>query len=234
MKRRPFLFLNMAMTIDGKVSTYARTPTTFPSKADKRLLLELRAQADAIMVGANTARTDHMSMGIPDALLRRQRVRRGMAEYPLRVIISGRLSVQQSWEVFQHGFSPILIFTSEIAPKTKRRKFERLARIYSCGRFSVDMNRVMQILRRDWKVERLLCEGGPTLNWELFRCGLVDEINLTLCPKIFGGRTAPTLVDGAGFLPDQAGNARLLKIRRKGDEIFLVYRMTNNHANKAR
>jgi riboflavin-specific deaminase-like protein len=228
MKRseRPFIFLNMAMTVDGKVSTYARTPTTFPSKADKWHLLELRAEADAIMVGARTARTDHMSMGIPDAGLRRKRQRRGMAEYPLRVIVTGNFTIEKHWEVFQHRFSPILIFTSEAAPARKRREFVSLATIYTCGKRDVDLQKVVCILRKEWRVKRLLCEGGPTLNWSLFRSGLVDEINLTLCPQIFGGATAPTMVDGAGFLPDQAPGARLVSCRRKGDELFLVYRIT--------
>jgi len=227
MKRsdRPFVFLNMAMTIDGKVSTYARTPTTFPSKADKWHLLELRAEADAIMVGAHTARTDHMTMGIPDAGLRRQRVRRGLAEYPLRVIVTGHFSVEKHWEVFQHRFSPILIFTSTTAPARKRRAFAPLATIYECGRREVDLRKVLRILRREWKVKRLLCEGGPTLNWSLFQAGMVDEINVTLCPKVFGGATAPTMVDGHGFLPEEAPVAELVSLKRVGDELFLVYRI---------
>jgi riboflavin-specific deaminase-like protein len=222
---RPFVFLNMAMTVDGKVSTYARTPTTFPSKADKRHLLELRAEADAIMVGASTARTDHMSMGIPDAGLRRQRLRRGMAEHPLRVIVTGRFSIEKHWEVFRHRFSPILIFTTQAAPSLRRHAFESVARIYACGRTAVDLREALRILRRDWGVKRLLCEGGPTLNWSLFRLGLVDEVNLTLCPRIFGGVTAPTLVDGKGFLPNDAPGARLVSVKRIGDELFLVYRL---------
>lgn len=225
MPERPFVFLNMAMTLDGKVSTYARTPTTFPSRADKYHLLELRAEADAVMVGARTARTDHLSMGIPDAALRRQRVRRGMSENPLRVIVTGKLSVEPEWEVFQHRFSPILLFTTTTAPKRKRRAFESLATIIECGRTSVNLDRVLRILRRDWGVKRLLCEGGPTLNWELFRQRLVDEIHVTLCPTIFGGATAPTLVDGHGFLPHEATRVRLTSCRRVADELFLVYRV---------
>jgi riboflavin-specific deaminase-like protein len=225
MSDRPFIFLNMAMTVDGKVSTYSRTPTTFPSKADKRHLLELRAEADAIMVGAHTARTDHMSMGIPDTGLRRRRLRRGMAEYPLRVIVTGRFTIERRWEVFQHRFSPILIFTSESASAKKQRQFASLATIYTCGKREVDMDRAVHILRREWGVKQLLCEGGPTLNWSLFQRGLVDEINLTLCPKVFGGATAPTLVDGHGFLPKEAADAKLVSCRRKGDELFLVYRI---------
>lgn len=222
---RPFVYLNMAMTIDGKVTTYARTPANFGSKTDKFHLLELRAQCDALMVGAHTAATDHMTLGIPNEKLQRQRLQRGLPPHPLRVIVTGRFSVDRRWEVFQHDFSPIVIFTSEAAPKKKRREFESLAHIYECGKRDVDLRKVMRILQRDWQVKRLLCEGGPTLNWELFRQRLVDEVNLTLCPKVFGGATTPTMVDGRGFLPDEAATMRLASVKRVGDELFLVYRM---------
>lgn len=213
----------MAMTLDGKVSTRARTPATFSSRADKRHLLELRATADAVMVGAHTARTDHMSMGVRDEPLRRRRVRDGLPPHPLRVIVTGKFSVDDRMEVFRHDFSPILIFTCAASPKRKRRAFAHRAHIYECGKREVDLRAMMRILRRDWNVKRLLCEGGPTLNWELFRLGLVDEIHLTLCPKVFGGATAPTMVDGHGFLPHDAPGARLTNCKRVADELFLVY-----------
>jgi riboflavin biosynthesis pyrimidine reductase len=74
-------------------------------------------------------------------------------------------------------------------------------------------------------VKRLLFEGGGELNDALFRAGLVDELHLTVCPKIFGGRDAPTIADGAGraFLSNSTGFA-LKSCRRIGNELFLVYR----------
>jgi riboflavin biosynthesis pyrimidine reductase len=79
-------------------------------------------------------------------------------------------------------------------------------------------------LREQWNVKRLLCEGGGELNDALFRAGLVDEINLTICPKIFGGRAAPTLADGKGFGALRAAARFQLQSRRqiKG-ELFTVY-----------
>jgi riboflavin biosynthesis pyrimidine reductase len=79
-------------------------------------------------------------------------------------------------------------------------------------------------LRAEWNVRRLLCEGGGELNDALFRAGLVDELHLTLCPMIFGGRSAPTIADGPGCarLAD-AFAMRLQSSRRVGEELFLVY-----------
>jgi riboflavin biosynthesis pyrimidine reductase len=79
-------------------------------------------------------------------------------------------------------------------------------------------------LRKKWNVKRLLCEGGGELNDALFRAGLVDEIHLTICPKIFGGRTAPTIADGLGCPKLSAAAAfKLTSFQRMSDELFTVF-----------
>jgi riboflavin biosynthesis pyrimidine reductase len=77
----------------------------------------------------------------------------------------------------------------------------------------------------------LLCEGGGDLNDALFRAGLVNEVHLTACPKIFGGVRAPTIAEGRGVL--KLGNATMLTLKsmkRIGDELFVVYRVIGGPA----
>ena len=70
----------------------------------------------------------------------------------------------------------------------------------------------------------MLCEGGGELNAALFHARLVDELHLTVCPKVFGGRAAPTIADGSGVLRlAEAAQFKLKSIRRVGDEVFMVY-----------
>lgn len=226
--KRPFIFLNMAMTLDGKTSTIERRPTDWTSLTDKRRMIELRATADAVMVGARTAGTDRTSLSIPSKTLQRRRARHGLPPHPLRVIVSGSCSFRDNIRVFERPVSPILIFTSRRAP---RAKLDRLARrpdthVYVVGARDVDVPAMLDILAREWKVKRLLSEGGATLNWALFAAGAVDEVNVTLCPRVFGGATAPTLVDGAGFPRDRILNAKLTRCERIGQELFLRYRIT--------
>jgi riboflavin biosynthesis pyrimidine reductase len=95
-------------------------------------------------------------------------------------------------------------------------------RIY--GAKEINFPRALRWLREKWGIKRLLCEGGGELNDALFRAGVVDQLHLTVCPKVFGGRTAPTIADGlgAGRLA-RAAHLALVSARRHDDEMFFVY-----------
>ena len=93
-----------------------------------------------------------------------------------------------------------------------------------CGDRELDFQVGLQWLREKWNVKRLLCEGGGEVDDGLFRAGLVNELHLTVCPKIFGGRKAPTICDGHGFEGlAKAGRLRCKKVTRHGDELFMVW-----------
>jgi riboflavin-specific deaminase-like protein len=113
------------------------------------------------------------------------------------------------------------------ASKANLSRLRKLAdEVKVCGEREIDFGFALRWLREKWNVKRLLCEGGGEINAGLIEAGLVDEVHVTLCPVIFGGRTAPTMADGAGFarLAD-AARLRLESHKRVGDELFLVYRV---------
>jgi riboflavin-specific deaminase-like protein len=228
MKRRalPFVFLNAAMTADGKLAPATRHFEPFAGPRDHEHLLELRATADAVMAGARTVDLDRVNMGPGPAKFRRLRVKRGLAEYNLRIIVSGSGTIDPNAEIFWHRFSPIVILTSERIPKKKLRELRSLANeVKVTGVTEIDFEKAFRWLRKKWNVERLLCEGGGELNGALFRAGLVDELHLTIAPVIFGGRDAPTLADGAGVeLLADAARLRLVSMKRIKTDLFLVYR----------
>jgi riboflavin-specific deaminase-like protein len=224
-RRLPFVLINMAMTADGKIATANRAVSSFGSARDHEHLLELRATADAVMAGARTVNLNPINLGPGPAKFRRLRRKRGLAEYNLRVIVSGSGSINPRAEVFKRRFSPIIVLTTQKMSATSRRRLQPLVEeIKICGRREINFRTVLRWLRERWGVERLLCEGGGELNDALFRAGLVDELHLTVCPKIFGGRNAPTIADGIGFpkLAD-AVQLKLKSARRVGDEMFLVF-----------
>ena len=222
--KRPFVLVNMAMTADGKIATANRALSSFSSPLDHEHLLALRATADAVMAGARTVDSAPINLGPGPAKFRRERLKRGLAEYNLRVIVSRSGSVNPRAKVFQYRFSPIIILTTRRAGTNRLRQLRALADVVKiCGRKEINFNAALRWLRKQWKVKRLLCEGGGELNDALFRAGLVDELHLTICPKLFGGRQAPTVAEGRGFSRLAAAKQfRIESARRIGNELFTV------------
>jgi riboflavin-specific deaminase-like protein len=228
MNRRglPLVFLNAAMTADGKIAPASRRFEPFGGPRDRAHLLELRATADAVMAGARTVDLDRVNMGPGPVKYRRLRLRRGLAEYNLRVVVSGAGTIDPEAEIFRHRFSPIIILTTgRVSPRNLRRLQAVADEVKVCGKTGIDFEAALRWLGTKWKVKRLLCEGGGEVNGALFKAGLVDEVHLTLCPLIFGGRGAPTLADGAGVEHlAQAAHLRLVSMKRSGGNLFLIYR----------
>ncbi|MFZ0829403.1 MAG: dihydrofolate reductase family protein [Verrucomicrobiia bacterium] len=222
----PYVLVNMAMTADGKIATANRAVTSFGSARDHEHLLELRASVDAVMAGARTVDSAAITLGPGPARFRRQRLKNKLAEYNLRVLVSGSGSVNPGAEVFKHRFSPLLILTTQRASKAKLFRLQAVAdEVRICGRSDINFRAALRWLRRKWGVKRLLCEGGGELNEALFRAGLVDEVYLTICPKIFGGREAPTIADGKGFRRLAAAVPFQIKsFKRVGNEVFATFR----------
>ena len=224
--RLPFVLVNMAMTADGKIATANRRVSSFGSRRDLNHLYALRATADAVVCGARTASLENIHLGPGPARYRRARLERGLAEYNLRILVSGRGRIDLGSSIFARRFSPILILTTRQAGERRLREMAAAAdQVVVCGRTRLDLRRGLGWLRSAWRVKRLLCEGGGELNGALFAAGLVDELHLTICPFVFGGATAPTIADGPGPRRlAEAARLRLVSHRRIGDELFCVFR----------
>jgi len=222
---RPFVFINVAVSADGKIATNNRAVHSFGSARDLEHLYELRATADAVMSGARTVEISGATLGNGGGKFRRRRRRKGRSEYPLRVIVSGSGTIDPGAPIFRKHFSPIILLTTARAPEKKLARLRKLVQeIKIAGASDIDFLSAFRWLREKYGVERLLCEGGGELNEALFRAGLVNEIHITYCPMIFGGRTAPTLADGLGRLRlAEAANFEISSIRREKGELFTVF-----------
>jgi len=223
---RPFVLVNMALSADGKIASARRGVNHFSSPHDEHHLYTLRGTVDALLNGARTVDTTPVKMDAGPRRYRQLRLRRGLTEHPLRVIASGSGSVDLTAEVFRHPVSPILILTTTRCAPSRFRAFQKSgAEVYTSPSSEINFLEALQYLHRLHKVRRLLCEGGGALNDALFSADLIDEIHLTLCPRIIGGRDAPTLSDGHGIarLADSR-RFQLAKRRRIGDELYLTYR----------
>ncbi len=226
---RPFVFINMAMTADGKIASANRAVTSFGSPRDRRHLYELRTEADAILCGARTIEQSHATLGNGGETFRRQRLRAGRAEFPLRIVVSGSGTLSSEAEIWSHRFSPLIVLTTIRARRHLSRLQSLADRVWTSRQDDIDFPSVLSRLRTDFGIRRLLCEGGGALNDALFRAGVVDELHLTVCPLLLGGRSAPTLSDGLGFPTlAQAARFRVQQHRRVGKELFLVLAADRN------
>lgn len=221
----PRVTMNMAMTADGKIATASGGLSSFGSPRDHQELLRLRSLADGIMAGARTVDQQPVTMGSGSEKFRRSRIRAGRSPEPLRIIVSGSGSLNPEAEVFKNRFSPIIVLTSGNVPDRRRKMLQAVADdVRSFGTSQIDFRAALCWLRSAHGIRDLLCEGGGELNDALFAAGLVDELHITVCPFIFGGRKSPTIAEGAG-VPRLAlaRNFKLQSIRRVGLEHFLVY-----------
>jgi riboflavin-specific deaminase-like protein len=224
-KNLPFVLVNFAMTADGKIAFATHKFTPFASRHDREHMMELRATADAVMSGAHTVESNGVTLGPGGAKYRRLRLKHGFREYNLRVIVSGSGSVDPQAEIFKHRFSPIIVLTTGRISKTNLKRLRLLAdKVKICGKREINFHAALHWLHTKWNVKRLLCEGGGELHGALVCAGLVDELHLTICPKIFGGRTAPTIAGGKGILNlADAAQFKLQSTQRVGDELFAVF-----------
>jgi len=222
---RPFVTANFAVTWDGRISTRRGTPANFTSPKDKRRLVEIRARCDAILASVKTIASDNMTMGLPDPELRIARSDRGQSAYPLRVLLTNSGRIDPNLRVFARDFSPILIFSTTRMPAAVRRGLAPHADLWLHQASSVNLAAMLATLRGEYGVKRLVCEGGGQIFRALLAAGLIDELHVTLAPRIFGGEKAPTLTGLTGeFLP-RSSALRLRSMEVVEGECFLRYRV---------
>jgi len=222
---RPFVTANFAMTADGRISTRKLTPANFSSPKDKRRLLEIRAECDAVLVGARTLGKDTMTMGLPAADLQAARKKKGRPPFPLRVILTNRGQLSPEAKVFTADLpTPVVFSTRRMSARTVAALAE-VADLWLHLSDTVHLPAMLTTLREDYGVKRVVCEGGGTLLRALLAENLVDELHLTLCPVVFGGKKAPTISGHAGnFLPKSTA-LRLVEMDVEGEECFTRWRV---------
>ena len=221
---RPFVYVNLAMTADGKIATANGQVSCFGSARDEARLYELRSEADAILCGANTVNRHPVDLGPGPDRYRRQRIRNGLSEFPIRVIVSGTGSLEPNAHLFSITSYPIFVLTTRKMRPARRRALEKVADVVkNFGEGSLDVASALSWLHKRG-VRRLLSEGGGRLNDALFEARAVDRVHTTICPYLFGGRHAPTLADGLGRPGLALAHRLILRHRRQvGSELFVEY-----------
>jgi riboflavin-specific deaminase-like protein len=213
------------MTVDGKTTTRNFSPVDFTSREDKLHLFRQRALADAVLIGHSTLKRDNVRLGLPQVALREGRTKRGQTAYPIRVIVSNEGKIDNRLKIFHSDISPIVVFSTKRMPQKYKQALQKVATLHLSNAQNVDLAAMLRTLRDKYKVRTVACEGGPTLFRAMLECGLIDQLNLTIAPYMFGGANAPTLTGlSKEFLPASV-HCSLIDMRVVGNECFLTYRI---------
>jgi 2,5-diamino-6-(ribosylamino)-4(3H)-pyrimidinone 5'-phosphate reductase len=214
---RPYTFINVAMTADGKIDTFERKGAAISSKQDKQRVDELRAAADGILVGGKTLLEESPKLTVKSEALREDRISRGLSPNPIKVGVVTVADIPLESDFIKAGDTRVVIFTTS---QTSKSQIEILraagVEVFVDDAPRVDLNKMMLTLKKIG-VDHLMVEGGGTMNFELIRLGLVDEIILYIAPMIFGGATAPTPADGLGLTRENALALKLQNIEPHED-----------------
>jgi riboflavin-specific deaminase-like protein len=214
-EERPLVAMNFAATVDGR-ATIGGVSGPIGSDADTAMLAGLRTRFDAVMIGAGTMRAERYGRPVASPEKREHRERIGLSREPLMVIVSGRLDLPWDAPLFTAGEGRVLIFTaSEAEPPETATSLEV---VHHDG--FVNLVEALRYLREERGVRALLCEGGPGLHGELEGGGMVDDLFLTIAPKLVGGE-APRIVEGE--LPAVA-ELELAWLLEEDGELFARYR----------
>lgn len=196
---RPFVFINVAMTVDGKIDTVQRRGAAISSARDKERVDRLRAESDAVMVGGKTLLEEDPKLTVKSEALRAERVASGLSPHPIKVGIVTEARLKPDSQFLNEGPANIVIFTTRRTSKHHVSLLKsRGVDVYVDDSEKVNVPKALETLKQIG-VERLMVEGGGTLNFELLQLGLVDEVTVYVAPLIFGGATAPTLAAGPGL-----------------------------------
>ncbi|HAR41330.1 MAG TPA: hypothetical protein DCS07_01655 [Bdellovibrionales bacterium] len=211
-----YIFSNLATSIDGKIATASRAHFPLGTPADREQMRRLRRRADAVLMGASSLRSFRRP------LLIRKNGKPGPRQILNVIISSGLEGISPSWPFFKEQRTTRLLFITKPLPEARRNKFEKSSEIVLLKKGRPIATQIVAELGRRG-IRNLLVEGGGSVMWDFISQDLIEEINLTITPRILGGSSAPTLVDGKGFSPGEVRNFKLSSFKKLGDELYLVY-----------
>jgi 2,5-diamino-6-(ribosylamino)-4(3H)-pyrimidinone 5'-phosphate reductase len=212
------VLINAAMTIDGKIATNLGD-SAISSKQDLRRLHRLRSSVDAIVIGISTVIVDNPRLTV--------RLVKRCGTSPVRIIVdsTGRIPLDSKILKSASKINTIVAVTS----RTSDRRIDKIksagAMVIVAGARTVDLKELFCILKK-MGFNKILVEGGGELNWSILQLGIVNELMVTVAPRIVGGRTAITLVEGDGYTRiSESIKTELIKISRQNNgEVILYYK----------
>lgn len=224
--------INMVSSLDGKAAVEGKAGS-IGSSIDRTIMRTLRAQADAVMIGAGTLRAEKLRLDVPEDLAQ-ARASRGLEPQPLAVVSTTSGNVPLKENLLGSSLDNLVVLASSETPKDPLSALSRLATVEVVPKRAemkaateespvLDLAFALEILKERYGVGVLLVEGGPALNHALISTNLADELFLTLSPSLLGGEKSLTILEGPILPPTVRQVRNLTSIYLAGDELFLRY-----------
>ena len=214
---KPYVILNAAMTLDGKIATKTGS-SKISGKKDMIRVHTLRKNMDGIMVGIGTVLVDDPKLTI-------SKIDAEIEDNPIRVIVDSQGRTPINSRVLNEIAPTIIAVSSNYSNTTQIKELAKKADIYVSGKEHVDLSKLLDYLYSKG-IKTLMLEGGSTLNFSMIKEGLIDEIRICIGPMIVGGQYAKTLFDGEGFdYMEDSIKLDLVDINQINQEVILTYKI---------
>jgi 5-amino-6-(5-phosphoribosylamino)uracil reductase len=228
MAERPYTILSCGMSLDGYLDAADHGRLVLSNEADLERVDAVRAECDAILVGAATVRNDNPRLLVRDEGLRRQRRARGQRETPMKVTITEHADLDACSSFFAAGETEKLVYCASRAVARARRRLGAVATVIDGGQ-PVDLDLLVKDLR-DRGVERLMVEGGGRIHTQFLTADLADELHLVIAPFFVGNSRARRFVGDGAFPWNPGRRAELAETRQIGDVVLLRYALSSRFA----
>ncbi len=224
MPDRPYILLSCGMSIDGYLGSAAPRRLELSNSADFDRVDAVRASCDAILVGANTVRTDNPRLLVRSKDRQQERTARGLPPSPIKVTVTERVELDPAADFFTTGDAEKLVYCASDGFGDARSRLGPVATVVDGGR-RVRMRELSEDLGARG-VERLMVEGGGTVHTQFLTNDLVDELQLVVAPFFVGDSRATRFVGDGRFPWNPGRRATLAGVRQIGDVVLLRYALS--------
>lgn len=220
MPTRPYVILSAAMSVDGYLDDTSPDRLRLSNEPDFDRVDQVRADSDAILIGATTMRRDNPRLLVNSDARRAQRIADGKPEYPLKVTVTASGDLSADLKFWHHGGDK-LVLTVDSAVEKVRAALGSFADVVSVGPV-LDWSLALDELGRRG-VEQLMVEGGGTIHTQLMEMNLADEVHLAIAPLLVGQPEAARFLGTADYPGGPTARMKVLEVQAIGDVVFVRY-----------